>query len=58
MLAMAAWISVSIARRTLPGGGTAPERLKRALVSTVFWVVCGGPLVVFLVALVAQYWAS
>ena len=57
MLAMAAWISVSIARRTLPGGGTAPERLKRALVSTVFWLVCGGPLVVFLVALVAQYWA-
>ena len=57
MLAMAAWISVSIARRTLPGGGTAPERLKRALISTVFWVVCGGPLVVFLVALVAQYWA-
>ena len=57
MLAMVAWISVSIARRTLPGGGTAPERLKRALISTVFWVVCGGPLVVFLVALVAQYWA-
>jgi len=57
VLAMAAWISVSIARRTLPGGGTAPERLKRALVSTVFWVVCGGPLIVFLVALVAQYWA-
>ena len=56
MLAMAAWISVSIARRTLPGGGTAPERLKRALISTVFWVVCGGPLVVFLVALAAQYW--
>jgi hypothetical protein len=57
VLAMAAWISVSIARRRLPGGGTALERLKRALVSTVFWLVCGGPLVVFLVALVAQYWA-
>src|SRR5436309_2531174 len=57
VLAIAAWISVSIARRTLPGGGTAPERLKRALVSTTFWLVCGGPLVIFVVALVAQYCA-
>jgi hypothetical protein len=57
VLAMAAWISMSIARRTLSGGGTALERLKRALVSTVFWLVCGGPLIIFLVALVAQYWA-
>jgi len=57
VLAMAAWISVSIARRTLPGGGTAIERLKRALVSTTFWLVCGGPLIVFLVALIAQYCA-
>ena len=58
VLVMAAWISVSIARRRLPGGGTAVERLKRALVSTTFWLVCGVPLVVFLVALVAQYWGS
>jgi len=58
MLAMAAWISVSIARRTLPGGGTAVQRLKRALVSTTFWLVCGGPLIIFLVALVAQYCAA
>jgi hypothetical protein len=57
VLAMAAWISLSFARRTLPGGGTALERLKRALVSTVFWLVCGGPLIILLVALVAQYWA-
>ena len=57
VLAMATWISVSIARRTLPGGGTALERLKRALVSTVFWLVCGGPLVIFALALVAQDWA-
>jgi hypothetical protein len=55
VLAMAAWISMSIARRTLPGGGTALKRLKRALVSTVFWLVCGGPLIIFAVALVAQY---
>ena len=58
MLAMAAWVSVSIARRRLPGGGTAADRLKRALVSTTFWLVCGVPLIVFLVALVAQYWGS
>src|SRR6266568_1187400 len=57
VLALAAWISVTIARRTLPGGGTATERLKRALVSTVFWLVCGGPLIVFVVALVAEYLA-
>jgi hypothetical protein len=57
VLATAAWISLSIARRTLPGGGTARERLKRALVSTTFWLVWGGPLIVFVAALVAQYWA-
>ncbi len=57
VLAMAAWISLSIARRSLSGGGTALERLKRAPVSTVFWLVCGGPLIILLVALVAQYWA-
>ncbi len=48
---------MTIARRTLPGGGTATERLKRALVSTVFWLVCGGPLIIFVVALVAEYGA-
>ena len=57
VLAMAAWISMSIARRALSGGGTALERLKRGLVSTTFWLVCGGPLIVFLVALAAQYCA-
>jgi hypothetical protein len=57
VLVTAAWISMSIARRTLPGGGTALERLKRALVSTVFWLVCGGPLIIFVVALIAQCWA-
>ncbi len=54
VLAMAAWISVSIARRTLPGGGTGLERLKRAFVSTVFWLVCGGPFIIFAVAVLAQ----
>ena len=55
VLGMAAWISVCIARRTSPGGGTAIERLKRAFVSTVFWSVYGGPLIIFAVALVAQF---
>jgi len=57
VLAMAAWLSLAIARRTLSGGGTAVERLKRAFVSTVFWLVCGGPLIIFVVALVSEYWA-
>jgi len=57
VLATAVWISLSIARRMLPGGGTALQRLKRTLVSTTFWLVCGGPLIIFVAALVAQYWA-
>lgn len=57
VLAIAAWISITIARRTLSGGGTALERLKRAPVNTTFWLVCGGPLIILLVALVAQYFA-
>jgi hypothetical protein len=55
VLAMVAWVSVTIARRTLSGGGTAIERLKRAFVSTVFWLVCGGPFIIFVVALVAEH---
>jgi hypothetical protein len=54
VLAMVVWISVTIARRTLSGGGTAIERLKRAFVSTVFWLVCGGPVIIFVVALIAE----
>jgi len=58
MAAIAIWIRVTIARRMLPGGGTAGQRLKRLPVSTIFWVVCGGPLIIFLVALVAQSCAA
>jgi hypothetical protein len=54
VLTMVAWISVTMARRTLSGGGTAIERVKRAFVSTVFWLVCGGPLIIFVVALIAE----
>ena len=54
VLAMAAWISINIARRTLPGGGSALERLERGFRSTTFWLVCLGPLIVFTVALLAQ----
>lgn len=57
VLALAAWINVSIARRTLPGGGTAPQRLKRSLFSTTFWLVCAAPVIIFGVCLIAQYCA-
>ena len=55
ILAMAAWIRVSITLSGWPGGGTALERVKRALFSTTFCLGCGGPLIIFLVAFVAQY---
>ncbi|PYL26788.1 MAG: hypothetical protein DMF37_00800 [Verrucomicrobia bacterium] len=55
ILAMAALIRVSITLSGWPGGGTVLQRLKRALVSTTFWLVCGAPLIMFAVVLVAQY---
>jgi len=55
VLAIAAWIGVTIASRTLPGGGTTPQRLRRVLASTVFWLACGGPVIVLGVAAFAQY---
>lgn len=55
LLATAAWIGVTIASRTLPGGGTTPQRLRRVLASTVFWLACGGPVIVLAVAVFAQY---
>jgi hypothetical protein len=55
MLAMAAWISVTIASPTLPRGGTTPERLRRVFASTTFFLVCGVPLIVFSVAMFGQY---
>jgi hypothetical protein len=55
LLATAAWIGVTIASRTLPGGGTTPQRLRRVLASTVFWLACGGPVIVLAVAAFAQY---
>jgi hypothetical protein len=55
LLATAAWIGVTIASRTLPGGGTTPQRLRRVLGSTIFWLACGGPVIVLAVAAFAQY---
>jgi hypothetical protein len=55
LVAIAAWIGVTIASRTLQGGGTTPQRLRRVLASTVFWMVCGGPIIVLGVAAFAQY---
>ena len=40
---MAAWIGVTIASRTLPGGGTTPQRLRRIFASTTFWLAFGVP---------------
>lgn len=55
LLTTAAWIGVTIASRTLPGGGTTPQRLRRVLASTVFWLACGGPVIILAVAAFAQY---
>jgi hypothetical protein len=54
LLAIAAWIGVTIASRSLPGGGTTPQRLRRVLGSTIFWLACGGPVIVLAVAAFAQ----
>jgi len=55
LLAISAWIGVTIASRTLQGGGTTPQRLRRVPASTVFWLACGGPVIVLAVAAFAQY---
>ena len=51
---MVAWVSMSIANRALPGGGTTWRRLKRVVSSTAFWLVCGTPVIVFSVTAFAQ----
>jgi hypothetical protein len=51
---MVVWVSVSIANRALPGGGNTAQRLKRIVSSTAFWLVCGTPLIIFLVTAFAQ----
>jgi hypothetical protein len=48
------WVSASNAHRTLPGGGTTPQRLARVFSSTPFWVICGTPIIVLCVAAYAQ----
>ena len=55
LLAIVAWISLTIASPTLKGGGTTPQRLRRVFASTTFCLVCGVPLIVFSVAMFAQY---
>ena len=55
LLAIVAWISVTIASPTLKGGGTTPQRLRRVFASTTFCLVCGVPLIVFSVAMFGQY---
>jgi hypothetical protein len=55
LLAIVAWISVTIASPTLKGGGTTPQRLRRVFSSTTFSLVCGVPLIIFSVAMFGQY---
>jgi hypothetical protein len=55
LLAIVAWISLTIASPTLKGGGTTPQRLRRVFASTTFCLVCGVPLIIFSVAMFAQY---
>jgi hypothetical protein len=55
LLAIAAWISVTIASPRLKGGGTTPQRLRRVFASTTFCLVCGVPLIIFSVAMFGQY---
>jgi hypothetical protein len=54
LAAIVIWVSASNAHRTLPAGGTTPQRLARVFVSTPFWVVCGTPIIVLCVAAYAQ----
>lgn len=54
LVLMVVWVSVSIANRALPGGGTTAQRLKRVVSSTAFWLVCGTPVIVFAVTAFAQ----
>ena len=54
-----AWVSLNMANRRLPSGGTTAQRLKRVVSSTAFWLVCGTPLIVFFVSVFAQSeWAA
>jgi len=55
--ATAIWVSITIARRTISGGGTALQRLRAGLGGTIFWAICSGLISFFAVALLAQGWA-
>jgi hypothetical protein len=54
LLAIAAWIGVTIASPTLPRGGTTPQRLRRIFASTTFWLTCCAPLIVLWIAVFSQ----
>jgi hypothetical protein len=54
LAAIVIWVSASNAHRTLPAGGTTPQRLARVFSSTPFWVICGTPTIVLCVAAYAQ----
>jgi hypothetical protein len=54
LAAIVIWVSASNAHRTLPAGGTTPQRMARVFSSTPFWVICGTPIIVLCVAAYAQ----
>jgi hypothetical protein len=56
LLAIIGWISVNIVDRRLPGGGSSWERLRRLASSTLFWLICGVPVIVISVAWYSQHW--
>jgi hypothetical protein len=54
LLLMVVWISSSSVDRRLPGGGSSGERLKRFCSTTTFWLICGVPIIIFVIAWLAQ----
>jgi hypothetical protein len=54
LLLMVGWISSSSVDRRLPGGGSSGERLKRFCSTTTFWLICGVPIIILAIALLAQ----
>jgi hypothetical protein len=54
LLLIVFWIGVSTVDRRLPGGGGSEERLKRTCFSTPFWLICGVPIIIFVIVWLAQ----
>jgi hypothetical protein len=55
LFAIVFWITIGIVDKKSRGGGTWLERLKRVASNTVFWLICGVPLIVLGVGWLAQH---